>query len=373
VVAYANCPLANKVLTEEEAMGEEIRPDDEVATVLSERQIIGDNINENVMVIHGRWSVLIKPFTDIPILQRLEKNLPKEIFPSAVGTEADLLRSNVYCSWLDDVHRNGRIESANGAADCKQPCRRTVSVADDVNIPICDPIYGDKEAGRSVSKLNIYTCAECPKSLWMCRPATNEEYGALIVIWMVAWPFLCKESRKYPPNMWQYVIYQRMLLREMGWHRDNSDIKTLKRLKRGEDAYRKRTVSGVENSQRDGTCVIVYSLGNCPMEMCFNCMNPRFGPEQLADMYSIEPTFTMECGPGWISILDNIDDIMMMHRMRFVGVKDDKDLSVRVACVIRRGENMQEFYSDTSTLRVPMDDEEMCVCEPSAVYRGYNT
>lgn len=52
-----------------------------------------------------------------------------------------------------------------------------------------------------------------------------------------------------------------------------------------------------------------------------------------------------------------------------------KDLSVRVrvACVIRRVENMQEFYSDTSTLRVPMDDEEMCVCEPSAVYRGYNT
>jgi hypothetical protein len=63
----------------------------------------------------------------------------------------------------------------------------------------------------------------------------------------------------------------------------------------------------------------------------------------------------MECGPGWIGILDNIDDKMMMHRMQFIGMKlkDDLKTLVRAACVIRRGENVQEFYSDTSMLRVP--------------------
>jgi hypothetical protein len=142
------------------------------------------------------------------------------------------------------------------------------------------------------------------------------------------------------------------------------------------------TVSGIQNSQREGTCVIVYSMGNCPMLMCFKCLNPRFGPTQLPDQYEVQPTFTMECGPGWISILDNIDDNTMMHRMIFVGMKLRGDLNtmVRAACVIRRGENMQQFYSDTSTLRVPDDalneednDDGGVEYEQSSVYRGYNT
>lgn len=139
------------------------------------------------------------------------------------------------CLWLDDVHRNGRMESTNGQADCRQPCRRTVSIAEEVNIPINNPRDGLDEAGRSVSRLNVYTCPECPKWLWMCRPFTTEEYGAAIVIWMEAWPYLSKPSHMYKPNMRQYVVYQRMLHREMGWHRDNYDRETLRRMKRGDD------------------------------------------------------------------------------------------------------------------------------------------
>jgi hypothetical protein len=106
-------------------------------------------------------------------------------------------------------------------------------------------------------------------------------------------------------------------------------------------------------------------------------MKPRWGPEQLSEMYEIQPSFTKECGPGWISILDNIDDKMMMHKMQFIGLKAKDDLKtlVRAACVIQRGENVQEFYSDTSTLRVldyAIDnDEDECECKPSTVYRGY--
>jgi hypothetical protein len=129
----------------------------------------------------------------------------------------------------------------------------------------------------------------------------------------------------------------------MGRHRDNYTRESLRRMREGEPPFYMRTVSGIENSQREGTCVIVYSMDNCPMLMCFKCLKPRLGPTQLSDMYEVQPTFTMECGPGSISILDNIDDTMMMHIMIFIGMKlrDDLNTLVRAACVIRRGENMQ--------------------------------
>jgi hypothetical protein len=204
------------------------------------------------MALRGRWSVLLQPLTVHPIVQRFEDNLPPDIFLSEVATEEDLLllcAANAYCSWLDDVHRNGRIESANWQVDCKQPRQRTVSKAEEVNVPINNPRDGLDEVGRSVSRLNLYTCQECPKWLWMCRPSTNEEYGAVMMIRMEAWPYLSEPSRIYSPNMWQYVMYQRMLHPEIGWHRDNYDRETLRRMKRGEEPYRQRTVGGIAKSQ----------------------------------------------------------------------------------------------------------------------------
>jgi hypothetical protein len=104
------------------------------------------------------------------------------------------------------------------------------------------------------------------------------------------------------------------------------------------------TWAGVHNSQVKGSAVIVYSMGNCPMMMVFT-----------ASLVSrVEPTKRKK---GWICILDCIDDLLMLHSMKFEGVKEcktsgNRDEFVRVAMVIRLLRTKGQFYTDTSTLRL---------------------
>jgi hypothetical protein len=131
--AYAtlsDTPLTRMELSEEEAKGEEIKNDEDLATVMRPRMILGNNIDDDVLVMNSSWSVCIKPSKNHEILQRLIETLPREIFPRPGDTIETVLERNNNCDWLDDIHRHGRVESANGARDCKQPCRRTVSISE---------------------------------------------------------------------------------------------------------------------------------------------------------------------------------------------------------------------------------------------------
>jgi hypothetical protein len=184
----------------------------------------------------------------------------------------------------------------------------------------------------------------------MCRPATNLKYGAIMTIYKEAFPWLSKELRMFPPNMWAYMVYQRLLDRKINWHRDNYFGDALKRMLNNDPPRSRRQ----QRSQRDGTCVIVYSMGNCPMNMCFKVLDPRLGPKQMTSSYKICPTFTFQCGPGWISILDVMDDVFMQHSLTFNGIETmDPDMDVRVGLVMITGSNWQEYYTDTSTIRLP--------------------
>ena len=85
--------------------------------------------------------------------------------------------------------------------------RRTVSVTVKEAATISSP--RKDEIGRETTKLHAYTCREMPADKWMCRPATNLEMAAVMLIWKEAWPYLSKPSRVKPPNGWQYCIYQK--------------------------------------------------------------------------------------------------------------------------------------------------------------------
>jgi hypothetical protein len=61
LVTFADTPLAIMVLTEEEVLGEEIKPGDAAATVLDPRQILEENIDEDVLTFHGRYSLVLQP------------------------------------------------------------------------------------------------------------------------------------------------------------------------------------------------------------------------------------------------------------------------------------------------------------------------
>ena len=57
--------------------------------------------------------------------------------------------------------------------------------------------------------------------------------------------------------------------------------------------------------------------------------------------------------------MDAVSDAIMMHSLTFQGLKlkEEDTKTVRAALVMRRLTNVQEFYADTSTLRLPNDVE----------------
>ena len=263
-----------------------------------------------------------------------------------------------HCTWLDDVRRHGKEGSANGASDNRQPLRRTASIVLSDIYQIEDPINLGEEQ-RKVLDMYVYTCREMKADCWMSRPLINLEFAAMLVIWVKCWPYLPKESRKCVPTGCQYCIYQYVLNKKMGEHRDNFEREDLLVLANKKDAKlpENGTWAGMSNSQVKGSAVIVYSMGNCPMKMLFSKLGLRGGAYQEKDKYEVEPTFCFRFQKGWICILDPIDDLLMLHSMQFEGVREGKtcgncDEFMRVAMVIRLLRTRGQFYTDTSTLRL---------------------
>jgi hypothetical protein len=116
----------------------------------------------------------------------------------------------------------------------------------------------------------------------------------------------------------------------------------------------KSTHGGLANSQKSGSCVIIFSMGTQPMTMTFKYPSPHEPITQGTNSYiSKSPVFSMEYGNGYLSVIDDVDDIMMLHDVKFsdTGVKQEEIMEgIRIAWVIRRLENRQLFYAESSTL-----------------------
>ena len=331
----------------------------EVANLtLTDREVLGENEEEmSYSIIHnrmpGKFSMVIEPKDGTDILDRLNKMLPNELIPNECDSAESVLQRNNDCLWLDEVWRHGKRRPTNGDKTSKQPVRRTISVAENFPSPISNPCEGEERLFST--RLFVYTCREMPVSKWMVRPATNGELAIVLEIWKVCWGLLREPSRRAPPNAWQYVVYQKILGRKMGLHRDNYSRGSLRDMAKGGSPYNNsQKWSGVKNSQVYGSCVIVYSFGNCPMKMVFSCLSRRGGPYQKKNLYEVKPSFCFQFCQGYVCVLDCIDDILMMHGLSFVGVRvqGNQNRLVRAALVMRRLDNLQEFYAHTSTIRL---------------------
>lgn len=346
-------PIANIQLSEEELRGEELALDEQMYRIVHDRFLIGKNFPENACAINSKFSVVIELAEGSGVLEKMNKMLPDELLPSESDSVDSILQRNDDCLWLDEVWKHGSVRPTNGDIGCRQCCRRTVSVADNYPSVISNPRNKDEE-GRLATKMFVYPCREMPMSKWMVRPATNGELSLVYEIWRRCWPLLREPSRRSPPNSWQILVYQRALNRKMGPHRDNFERKSLKNLEQGGCPYNLEAHPHMKNSQTYGSSVIIYSFGNCPMRMIFRVLNVGGGAYQSKEMYEICPSFCFEFRQGYICILDPIDDIFMLHELKFEGVrcKGDPKTMVRSAMVMRWLENMQEFYADTSTIRL---------------------
>ena len=95
-------------------------------------------------------------------------------------------------------------------------------------------------------------------------------------------------------------------------------------------------------------------MGTQPMTMTFSYPSPHEPITQGTNSYiSKSPVFSMEYGNGYLSIVDEVDGIMMLHAVNFsdTGVKSEEKVGgIRIAWIIRRLENKQLFYAESSTL-----------------------
>lgn len=354
IATLRHTEIAKLQLTDEELEGEPIKDADNTPfKIIHDRQLVDESLT-GTGCLNSKFSVVVELEGEAAITSKLNEMLPPELFPGELDTIKSVLQKNDDCLWLDEGWRHGKTVPTNGDETSHQPVRRSLSVSEDFPSLISNPKKG--EEGLYSSKMYVYTCREMPVSKWMMRPATNGELATVCEIWEKCWGLLRSPSRRAPPNGWQILVYQRILGRKMGLHRDNFARSSLKAL--SEDPINKcpfkedQRWSGVRNSQVYGTCVIVYSFGNCPMRMVFHCLNPKGGAYQGKKEYEVNPSFCFEFRQGYVCILDSIDDLLMLHGLEFVGVKVDGDPNklVRAAIVMRRLDNLQEFYSHDSTL-----------------------
>jgi hypothetical protein len=98
------------------------------------------------------------------------------------------------------------------------------------------------------------------------------------------------------------------------------------------------------------------------MKMTFSYPNPRKGVGQETRGYITFECFSIICGDGHLTILDPLDDVLGTHGLTFedlaldsVETKQDNncgtDMRWRVAFVMRRLENVEEYFVKSSFIR----------------------
>ena len=211
---------------------------------------------------------------------------------------------------------------------------------------------GEEEGdGKHVISLYSYPNTECPNNKWMCRPANNMDYAQLLKNWAYMWSYGTEETRRRPPNGIQVLLYHKVLNRKMGFHRDNFGTNVMNRLETGRLPWGENPkVCGSNNSQIHGTSVIVLTRGNCPMKMMFKYPTLNRHVSQDTKWYITSPSFQMEMDDGWISVLDPIDDMLMLHSVVFED-DDGNEEHIRIAWVYPYLEVVHDFYVDTCTIR----------------------
>jgi hypothetical protein len=130
-------PVTRITLSDKECAGDESTDNVNRDQVVRDRQVLGSNIGDEVLVMNSSYSMALEPNLDNPvergIMESLESSIPDDIFPvsdsNGMVDEDHLRETNKYCSWLDDLRKHGRFGSENGALDNRQPMRRTVSIA----------------------------------------------------------------------------------------------------------------------------------------------------------------------------------------------------------------------------------------------------
>ena len=138
----------------------------------------------------------------------------------------------------------------------------------------------------------------------------------------------------------------------MGAHRDNNSGSTMLNLVNGmaEPWGNNQRVGGSENSQVRGSSVVVFSRGQ-PMTMTLRYATPDRDVTQQSRHYITSPSFQMRMEDGWVTVLDPIDDMLMIHEVDWQDDDEFDETDVRIAWVYRWLGVTHDYFLQGCTVR----------------------
>eukprot|EP00956_Cyclotella_meneghiniana_P015465 scaffold23749_cov72-Cyclotella_meneghiniana.AAC.2 len=343
------------ILTEKESAGVSKYEGHPLVEVKDGRKLLGASMKDEPGW-HNRYSVAVCSLDKDPIFVEVFKDIPEELFPNKNETKESMISKLSQCTFLDVLwnhfpHPGCPLTSWQ---ESKQPARRTMSQV--VKMPYTynsDKPPGEEEGnGEDVVRMFVYPNNECPTNLWPNRPMKNKEMGQLLKVWMAAWPWCTHYTRNHHPNSCQQLFYHSVLGKYMGDHKDNFGPSAIKRLCDGDTPYVEgATVGGCKNSQVIGSSVIIYTRGNRPMNFIFKYASLGKPVTQSRSDYITSPSYQIRMGDGWITVLDPMDDMLMLHTVVFDDDDEGQPDGYRIAYVYRNLHVKKDFYVDTSTIR----------------------
>jgi hypothetical protein len=350
------------VLRESEMMGSIEYKNCLHPTVMNGRKIIGVNIPAAEPAWHSRYSVTLAAGYPLDeIFHKVFMKIPETLFPDKGENPESMGDKIVKSKFIDVIYSWFQSKSPNSLNEnisSRQAIRRTTGMVKKRPHFFHTQLPPGEEEGdnRSVVTLYGYPNPECPTNLWMCFAQTKLEYAQGVHVWMKAWSSLSCVSRKRPPNGCQMLIYHRLLKRKMGRHRDNNPGSVMLNMVNGSETPwgNNPRVGGSENSQVRGSSVMVFSRG-CPMTMTLRYALPEREVTQQSKHYITSPSFQMRMEDGWITVLDPIDDMLMVHSVDWPDDGDeasrDETADVRVAWVYRWLGVTHDYYVQGCTVR----------------------
>ena len=315
-------------------------------------KIIGKNVPSEEKAWVSRYSQVVKT-ESCEVFDKVFDLIPATLFPEAGETVQSFTEKIGKTKNIDvrfNYYPNKSRTSLNVDTTSKQPIRRTTGLC--TKLPhVFETDTPDEEDGdqETVATMYGYPNMSCPATLWTCFAMSKIECLQMLLIWRAVWPLLSGVSRRSPPNSCQQLNYTRVGERnmKMGGHRDNNDPKVIERLVNGQQDPKWRTVRGRARVRvKRGSSVVVFTRCNKPMTLTFMYASLDGSITQETKHYVTSPSYKMQLGDWTISVLDPIDDMLMLHSVDWADDVEASETDWRVAYVYRWLEEARDYYAE---------------------------
>lgn len=262
-------------------------------------------------------SVVIIPEIAPSVLAAALRCVPADVLPRVDDTRESLAARLGASPFLDDAHVLNAGNGKRGAGGKKRrrlndtcyaaPRRKSWSV-------VVKAASEDEDGEWLVSLCNYSAYGRLAEDV-RCAPMPSPVLSLGEQLWLAAMPYLCEASRRNPPTHCQLLLYYTLFQSRMGRHRDNYTVRHLRAMLQ-EGMAAGSTHGNMENSQRLGSEVLLYTEGCTPMDFALS-----FPPSSSLDTgihnYVVRSVFTVKLGRGTLMIFKDVDDQFFCHEASF--------------------------------------------------------